>query len=713
MTMPRRTQLSLVVALLATGLGNVSQAQQAVGESVQATATPSDSDVQSAQEMGAITVNAQQGATKLLTPIVETPQSVSVITQEQVREQGATSVQRATAYTAGVFSNQVGASNRFDYLVMRGFSDGSLGNTYLNGLKILGDTNSHSSLVIDPWFLDTIEVVRGPASVLYGQSSPGGIVALQTRRPEFASFGEIELGIGTDHQAYGAFDLNDTLADGKIAWRLDGKVRRADAQVDKVKEERYALMPSLTWKITPDTTLDLMAYIQREPEGGYHSGLPYEGTVVPHDGNMVSRSFYEGEPGHEKYERNQTLLAYGLTHHFNDAVTFRQNAQYLKSKVTLEQVYAFGWASPTELYRYYSGSNEDLSAFAIDNQLEFRFDTGTVGHRVLTGMDYQWRENDVSWPSGAFPNIDAFNPVYGASPTAMYDPLQERHVLKQTGFYAQDLMSWKQWHLTLGGRYDRVDIRSTNLDSQAQSTLEDGQFSGRAALMYSFDNGFAPYVSYSTAFTPTSFTDVQGNLLKPMEGTQWETGLKYQPVGSRDLYTIALYDIRQKNVATKEQPTDPYRAVGEIHSRGIELEANTWLSQQLRLQASYSYNDIRYAKSDDGHEGNRAIYAPRHMASLWATYEHSGSLRGLSTAAGVRHVAGVQSDRANTHTLPAYTLLDLALGYDFKTLGADGLSARLNVLNVLDKKYVASCNSLEFCYFGAGRSVTLNMNYQF
>jgi iron complex outermembrane receptor protein len=711
--MPRRTQLSLVVALLATGLGNVSQAQQAIGESVQTAATPSDSDAQPAQEMGAITVNAQQGATKLLTPIVETPQSVSVITQEQVREQGATSVQRATAYTAGVFSNQVGASNRFDYLVMRGFSDGSLGNTYLNGLKILGDTNSHSSLVIDPWFLDTIEVVRGPASVLYGQSSPGGIVALQTRRPELGSFGEIELGVGTDHQAYGAFDLNNTLADGKIAWRLDGKVRRADAQVDKVKEERYALMPSLTWKITPDTTLDLMAYIQREPEGGYHSGLPYEGTVVPHDGNWVSRSFYEGEPGHEKYERNQTLLAYGLTHHFNDAVTFRQNAQYLKSKVTLEQVYAFGWASPTELYRYYAGSNEDLSAFAIDNQLEFRFDTGTVGHRLLTGMDYQWRENDVSWPSGAFPNIDAFNPVYGASPTAMYDPLQERHALKQTGFYAQDLMSWKQWHLTLGGRYDRVDIRSTNLDSQAQSTLKDGQFSGRAALMYSFDNGFAPYVSYSTAFTPTSFTDVQGNLLKPMEGAQWETGLKYQPVGSRDLYTIALYDIRQKNVATKEQPTDPYRAVGEIHSRGIELEANTWLSQQLRLQASYSYNDIRYAKSDDGHEGNRAIYAPRHMASLWTTYEHSGSLRGLSTAAGVRHVAGVQSDRANTHTLPSYTLLDLALGYDFKTLGADGLSARLNVLNVLDKKYVASCNSLEFCYFGAGRSVTLNMNYQF
>lgn len=706
MMKPRRTPLALAVAFLASGLGHVSQAQSM--------AEPAAGDeARSAQALDVITVNAQQGATKLLTPIVETPQSVSVVTQEQMRARGAVSVQRATAYTAGVFSNQVGASNRFDYVVMRGFSDGSLGNTYLNGLKILGDTNSHSSLVIDPWFLDRLEVVRGPASVLYGQSSPGGIVALQTRRPEFDSFGEVELGVGTDHQAYGAFDLNDTLAGGRVAWRLDGKVRRADAQVDHVKEERYALMPSLTWKITPDTTLDLMAYVQRDPEGGYHSGLPYEGTVVPHEGRTISRSFYEGESDYEKYRRDQTLLAYGLEHRFSDAATFRQSAQYLKSKVELNQVYAYGWASPTELYRYYSGSSENLSAFAIDNQLEFQFDTGAVGHRLLTGVDYQWRKNDVGWPSGAFPNIDAFDPVYGASPTAMYDPLRERHQLKQLGVYVQDLMRWKQWHLTLGGRFDEVDIRSTNRDSSAVSELKDHQFSGRTALMYAFENGFSPYVSYSTAFTPTNFTDARGDLLKPMEGAQWEAGLKYQPAGSRDLYTIALYDIRQKNVATKEQPTDPYRAVGEIHSRGVELEAQVALAERLNLQASYSYNDIRYTKSDDGNEGNRAVYAPKHMASLWASYQHGGSLRGLSTAAGVRYVAGVQSDRANTHTLPSYTLFDLALGYDFKTLGADGLSARLNVLNVFDKKYVAACNSLEFCYFGAGRSVTLNMNYQF
>ena len=318
-----RSPFRLAIAFLATGLGTASHAQP----------TPSPT-ADEAPTLGAVRVSAQQSATKLLTPLVETPQAVSVISQSQMQQQGAVSVQRAVSYTPGVFSNQVGASNRFDYLVLRGFSDGSLGNTYLNGLKILGDTNSHSSLVIDPWFLESIEVVRGPAAVLYGQSSPGGIVALQTRRPEFDTFGEVEIGVGTNRQRYSALDLNDTAADGRLAWRLDAKARRSDTQVDKVREERYVLMPSLTWNVTPDTTLDLMAYLQREPEGGYHSGLPYEGTVVPRNGRKLSRSFYEGEPGHEGFRRNQTLLAYALEHRFGDTAAFRQNAQYLQSTVS-------------------------------------------------------------------------------------------------------------------------------------------------------------------------------------------------------------------------------------------------------------------------------------------------------------------------------------------------------------------------------------------
>lgn len=705
MTKFRRTRLSLALALLAAGSIQAVQAQDGSRDDTPAQPT--------ARLLDTVTVTAQKSATKLVTPLIETPQSVSVITQAQIREQGATSVQRAAAYSAGVFGNQVGASNRFDYLVLRGFSDGSLGNTYLDGLKILGDTNSHSSLVVDPWFLDSIEVVRGPASVLYGQSSPGGIVALQTRRPSFESGGELEVGIGSHRQAHVAFALDETAAGGDVAWSLAGKARHADTQVDRVEEERYALMPSLTWHIGADTTLDLMAYLHRDPEGGYHSGLPYAGTVVPHEGRTLPRSFYEGEPDHERYSRDQTLLGYALEHRFSDAARFRQSLQSLESSVTLEQVYAYGWASATELYRYYSGSDEDLRAWTLDNQLEFRFGTGPVAHRLLAGVDHQWRRNDVSWPSGAFPNIDAFAPVYGAEPLAMYPPLRERHKLSQTGVYLQDQLAWGRWRAPLGVRYDKVDIRSVDLDTGHTSTLNDRQVSGRAALLYLFDAGASPYVSYSTAFTPTNFVDADGDLLEPMEGAQWEAGLKYQPTGRSDTYSIAVYDIRQRNVATKEQPTDPYRAIGEIESRGVELDAGAELADGLRLQANYSYNDIRYTRSDDGNEGNRAVYAPRHMANLWADYRHGGGLSGLSTALGVRHAAGIQSDRANTHTLPSYTVLDLALGYDFEAAGLPGLSARLNVLNLLDKNYVAACNSLEFCYYGAERSVSLSLNYRF
>jgi iron complex outermembrane receptor protein len=159
-----------------------------------------------------VTSQMQSGATRLATPDLETPQSVSIITRRQFEEQGATSVRQAVSYTPGVYSNQIGASNRFDYIVLRGFSDGSLDNVYLDGLKLMGDTNSHSSLVVDPWFLENIEVVRGPASVLYGRSSPGGIVALTSRKPAFDPGGEVKLTAGSHHQRGAAFDLTGPLA---------------------------------------------------------------------------------------------------------------------------------------------------------------------------------------------------------------------------------------------------------------------------------------------------------------------------------------------------------------------------------------------------------------------------------------------------------------------------------------------------------------------
>ncbi|MGO0675783.1 ferrioxamine B receptor FoxA [Citrobacter werkmanii] len=662
-----------------------------------------------------VTSQMQSGATKLATPDIETPQSVSIITREQFEEQGATSVRQAVSYTPGVYSNQIGASNRFDYIVLRGFSDGSLDNVYLDGLKMMGDTNSHSSLVVDPWFLEDIEVVRGPASVLYGRSSPGGIVALTSRKPSFDAGGEVKLFAGNNNQRGAAFDVTGALDDNdRVAARLSGMTRYADSQFGPLKEERYALMPSLTWRITDQTRLDLMAYLHRDPEGGSHSGLPYDGTVVPHYGQKISNTFYEGEDDYDKYDRRENMVGYNIEHMFDSGWSVRQKLRYLHTDVELNQVYAAGWLNETELNRGYSGSDEKMSAITLDNQLDGSFDTWQVNHRLLVGIDYQDRSNNTTGYYGAFPPIDAFNPVYGAKPDYIDMYAREKHKLRQTGYYLQDQMSWDRWRITLGGRYDQVSVSNIDKINDIRSDLDKNNFSTRAALLYLFDNGFAPYVSYSTAFTPTSFADENGNLLDPMKGKQWEAGLKYEPEGLNSQFSASVFRINQTNIATKEEPTDPYRSIGEIESEGVELEAISQLTDSFRLQAAYTYTDIRYKKSSPEEQGKRAVYAPRNQASTWLSYDvKSGLLDGLTLGSGVRYVNGITSDRLNTHTLPSYTLVDMAIGYDLTNIGIKGLSAQLNVNNLTDKRYVAACNSLSYCYFGAERSIVGSVSWKF
>lgn len=667
------------------------------------------------EETVVVTSQMQSGATKLETPDIETPQSVSIVTRQQYEEQGANSVRQAVSYTPGVYANQIGASNRFDYIVMRGFSDGSLDNIYLDGLKMMGDTNSHSSLVVDPWFLDSIEVVRGPASVLYGRSSPGGIVALNSRKPSFDAGGEIKVFAGNNNQRGAAFDVTGPVDDSdRVAVRLTGMTRYADSQFDPLKEERYALMPSLTWRITDNTRLDLMAYLHRDPEGGSHSGLPYEGTVVPHAGQKISNTFYEGEDDYDKYDRRENMVGYNFEHAFDSGWSVRQKLRYLQTKVNLNQVYAAGWLNDTELNRGYSGSDEKMNAITLDNQLDGSVETGPVNHRLLVGVDYQRRSNNVAGYYGAFPAIDAFNPVYGADPDYITQYSSEKHKLEQTGIYVQDQMSLNNWRLTLGGRHDQVKVTNVNKLNDTSDTLDQGHYSSRAALLYLFDNGIAPYVSYSTAFTPTSFTDENGKILQPMKGKQWEAGLKFEPEGTQTMYSASVFRINQKNIATKEEPTDPYRSIGEIESEGVELEAVGQLTDSLRLQAAYTYTDIRYKKSSPEEQGKRAVYAPRNQASAWLSYDvKSGPLDGLTVGSGVRYVNGITSDRQNTHTLPSYTLVDLAVGYDLSKVGLKGLSAQVNVNNLTDKSYIAACNSLSYCYFGAERSIVGSLSYKF
>ncbi|GED43448.1 TonB-dependent siderophore receptor [Cobetia marina] len=652
-------------------------------------------------------------ATKTQTGYLETPQAVSTITRDDIDKRAAETVQRAADYTPGVFTNQIGASNRYDYLVLRGFSDGSVSNTFLDGLKLMGDSGSYSSMTIDPYFLDSIEVVKGPSSVLYGRSSPGGLVAMQSKRPEFQDSGQVRFTVGDDNERSAAFDLTGPLDDEKrIAYRLTGLASAEDTQVDSVSEERYAFSPQITMDVTDDTTVTLMGYFQKDPEGGYHSGLPYEGTVVSHDGIKLGNDFYEGDEDYEEFDRTERMLGYDFEHRFNDDVTARQKFRYLRSDVDLEQVYAYGWASDTELTRYYSGGEESLRAWTVDNQLETRFSTGDIDHTLLFGADYQTRTNDVDWEYGTASSLDVTSS--SDADVSIYATENQKRELDQTGVYLQDQLSWGRWNLAAGLRQDWVNIKNTDRDYNTSSELNDNEMSGRIGLIYGFDNGISPYVSYSTSFSPNSYTDEDGDLLDPTTGKQVEVGMKYQPNGTRDQYSVSLFRINQENVASKDPEDSYYTSYGEIESQGLELEARTQLTRDFALQAGYSYTDVTYAKAEDGTEGNDANQVPKHQVSVWGDYAfNEGPLTGLNAGLGVRYYADMWADSENTEKVPNYALVDALVGYDLSQVGWSGTSVQLNVSNLFDKEYIASCYSTSFCYYGAERSVTATLTYDF
>ncbi|WJV22883.1 MULTISPECIES: TonB-dependent siderophore receptor [Pseudomonas] len=674
-----------------------------------------------------------QIATKTSTALLETSQSVSVVTREQMDDQGSQTVSQTMRYTPGVLTNPYGATHRYDYVAMRGFNDGSVDNIYLDGLKSMGDSGTYSTMQVDPYFLERVDILKGPSSVLYGRSSPGGLVALTSKKPLFEPYHQIQATVGTQGQRGMGFDFSGPVDDDKrIAYRLTGLADRSDTQFDHNKEKRYALAPTLSIDFTDDTSLTLQAYLQHDPDGGYHSGMPADGALHQRNGQRISENFFEGEPGIDRYERDQQSFGYQFEHRFNDVFTARQNFRYLDSKVKLDQVYGYGWTTPTsnELNRYYTGGDEKLHAFIVDNMLQAEFLTGATKHTVLMGADYQRRKTVVDWTSGSVAPINAFDPVYGNSAITYYDPLSYLRRLEQTGVYLQDLIEMDQWRFSLGLRQDWVETSDENRLAEASRPVgteindKRTKLTGRAGALYLFDNGLAPYISYSESFNPNSYADSAGNPLAPTDGTQWELGLKYQPPGTDDLYTASLFRIDQENLATKLPQENFYRAVGAVRSQGLELEAHLQLNDNLKLLGSYTFTDIEYSKSMIStlstatdiieNKGNSPTQAPRHMASLWADYRFdSGSLDGLRLGGGVRYVGYSWADAENTMKVPSYTLFDASIGYDLGKVGLKGVDVRLNVNNLTNESYIASCASLSFCYMGEERNVAATVSYQF
>ena len=366
--------------------------------------------------------------------------------------------------------------------------------------------------------------------------------------------------------------------------------------------------------------------------------------------------------------------------------------------------------------------DEDVSQFVVDNNFQADFDTGALRHTLLLGLDHNRTTNEYTSIFGFnVPPTNINNPIYGQPipkpprSDAYYDYKQKTY---QTGLYVQDQIALDNWRLTLGGREDWVHTGATFYNKgDATNTSRDKKFSGNAALSYIFDNGVAPYISYAESFQPTTGADMNStSSLKPTEGKQWEIGVKYQPVGSDSLFTAAVYDLRQENVSVSQNigGTPVTSQTGEVKVSGIELEATSNVTDNLKMIGAYSYADTEVKKGQ--YAGNRLQQAPRNQASLWADYTwHEGALNGFSVGAGARYVGSTYGDQANTYDgyAGSYTLYDAAVRYDLGQLNGSlkGVSVAVNANNLFNKDYLASCDGY-YCYYGDQRSVVGSVSYK-
>lgn len=673
-------------------------------------------DTATAETHGYVATTSR-GATKTDTPLNLTAQSVSVITRQQLEDQGASQLNDALNYTPGVFTGFGGGATRYDTIALRGFHGGDVDNVFLDGLRLMSDGGTYNVLQVDPWFLERIDVIRGPSSALYGQTVPGGLVMETSRRPQFAREGHLRTFVGNHASKGAAFDYTDAINEN-WAWRLTGLTKNTDTQFRNTRDERYAIMPSVLWQPDEDTALILRALLEKDPSGGFHGSVPGDGSLYTTTGRKLGTHFSDVEPGNDAFKRYQQLYSYEFTHRFNDIWAFRSNGSYTHSNVDLKQAYQTGWtdAAHNTLSRWYSGEHSSLNAASIDNQLEADFTTGPVNHTWVIGAEYHQYRNTLQDVSGAFPSLDPWTLFSGGS--QVIDPVLTHGTRRyaQTGAYLQDQLEWQRWHLDLSGRYDHLKTDNRTVanatDSVTKNTRTDDHVSGRATLLYAFDNGLSPYVSYSSAITPQSLPGKDGTSLKPTTAHQTEVGLKLQPNGTRDLYTFAFYDLTQNDVGNRNIQGNYYEPAGKVHSQGIELEAHNQLTERLSTIAGYTWNKVRFEDAIDGNDHHTPYITPDSLASLWANYKADF---GFSLGAGVRYIGKQWADNENTRRVPSVTLVDAMVRAEVGEWvpRLRGTWLQVNATNLTGRDYVAGCYGLGYCYWGQERQITATVGYDF
>lgn len=664
-------------------------------------------------------------ATKTNTPLVETAQSVTVISRDEMDARGVLTLNQAVRYAAGVTADtRGGEGTRYDLFDLRGFTVP----TFLDGLKVQDSPTGFAVAQTDTFRLDRVELLKGPASALYGQSSPGGLTALSSKLPTDQKF------YGNVGTTGGMFDLYRVDADvggfatdnGLVRYRLYGTVNGQHTQLSRTGSRRFSISPSFTFGGDGPTTLTLLGNYQYDPESGSYGGVPLVGSLRPGSFGYLPRNFYDGDVPSEKFNRKQGAITYIFNHRFNNDWSFSTRGRYDDIMTDYRSVYNYGdydssdLTSGNMLSRGAYGAKEHNHNLAFDSQFKGRVRTGQLHHTLMVGFDYMQQKSVDNEFIGDAPDLDVLHPDYHMAIPAMTPAENYVTSTQQIGVYAQDEIRWRRFILTGSLRNDWYHAHRIQYIDPTNERQNSSQITWRASGLYHFDFGLAPYISYSTSFQPQvgnvyNPDGVTTHQASPSIGKQLEGGVKYQLPGTSLLFTAAGFHIEQSNVLVSVGAIGDYVQSGLVHSDGFEFEAHAEPFHNLMLTAAISVQKVK-----DDSTGKPLIQSGKGNASLFAFYTMpSGKLKGFGFGGGMRYAAKTYGGELQDGSvwLPQYALFDASISYDLSNVSHSlhGWKVSANVRNLFDKNYIANCFADGavggYCYYGERRNAQASIGY--
>jgi len=636
---------------------------------------------------------------KMDVPVEEQPYSVSVIDRTFIEDSGAKNIQDALLYTPGVYAGAFGFDTRIDSAKVRGVDAGR----YLDGLR--QGFGYYNSVRTNVYALETIEVLKGPSSMLYGQGDLGGTINAVSKLPKAEQAGEIWAQYGTFNRKQLAVDVTGPATrNGNLLYRVVALGRDSDTQVDYVENDGYVFAPSLTWQSTDDTSVTLL--LNRQVNKGQVSAqfLPQKGTFEPGPQGYIGSERFVGEPGWDRYDREKTEATLFLDHKLNDDWAVAATARYTDSSAeTREHYIQIGaqYLPNGEVPRTIYTTDRATRIFNIDARLDGKVELGATTHNLIIGADRQearWEEwNKDSGNSGTF---DVYNPQYGNLNTSVLTPDDAAdNEIEQVGLYIADHMEIGAVVISAGLRHDWAENRKLAV-SGADTVSKDEVTTGRAGLMYRFDNGLSPYISYAEAFSMNLGTDGAGGVLKPTTGEQQEAGVKYVSPDQSLGITVAYFDITENDRVKDDTSQSPggLEQIGAVID-GWEFQLN---KRWDRFETQVAFTDMN-AKNES--TGKRLSVVAERQASWWNQLYVGSNWR---FGAGVRYV-GDNVGSGGGPVVPSVTLYDAMVGYTW-----NNWDFSVDAKNLADEEYVSWCRGEgQDCGYGERRTVNANAKYHF